>query len=136
MVNLKHASQFEEISVCTMSLREYLHEKAEESRHNEIVGYLIVIVGSIFLFGGTLITVITADSPSWILFLPYHITHHPYSLLGLAYTLMGIVLLCLGIVLIIHYAIERSWYMNELRKAQANEIEKMQRRRRVVLPPK
>ena len=118
-----------------MSLREYLHEKAEESRHNEIVGYLIVIVSSIFLLGGTLITVVTEDSPSWFLFIPYHITHHPYSLLGLAYSLMGTVLLCLGMVLIVHYAIERSWYMNELRKAQANEIEKM-RRRRVVLSPK
>jgi len=119
-----------------MSLREYLHEKAEESRHNEIIGYLIVIVSSIFLLGGTLITVVTEENPSWFLFLPYHITHHPYSLLGLAYTLMGTVLLCLGIVLIVHYAIERSWYMNELRKAQANEIEKMQRRRRIVLSPK
>lgn len=35
-----------------MSFSDYLHEKAEESRHNETVGYLIIIVGSIFFVGG------------------------------------------------------------------------------------
>lgn len=120
-----------------MSLGEYLHEKAEESRHNEVIGYLIVIIASIFLTGGILVTVVTADDPSWFLFLPYHITSHPYSLLALASSLLGAVLLCLGLVLIFHYALERSWYMQELRKAQTLEIEKMQRRRkRVALPAK
>ena len=39
-----------------MSLRDYLHEKAEESRHNESIGYFIIIIGSIFFVGGSLIT--------------------------------------------------------------------------------
>lgn len=120
-----------------MSLGEYLHEKAEESRHNETIGYLILLIGSSFLLNGITITVVTADNPNWFLFIPYHITSHPYSLLALASSLLGTVLLCLSLILIIHYALERSWYMQELRKAQALETEKMQRRRkRVVLSPK
>jgi len=33
-------------------------KKAEESRHNETVGYLIIIIGSVFFVGGLLETVI------------------------------------------------------------------------------
>lgn len=113
-----------------MSLQDYLHEKAEESRHNETIGYLITVIGSIFFVGGTLETVITIENPNWFLFIPYQLTPHPYSLLGLALSLIGIVLLALGIVLCVHYAMERSWYMEELRKSQTLEERTMRRRGR------
>ena len=46
-----------------MSLRDYLHEKAEESRHNETIGYLIAIIGSVFMIGGILETLIAVEKP-------------------------------------------------------------------------
>jgi len=104
---------------------EYLHEKAEESRHNETIGYLIVIIGSIFFLGGLLETVITVENPEWFLIIPYHLTPHPYSLLGLSLTSVGTVLLILGIVLAVHYARERTWYMKELHRAHSLEEQKL-----------
>ncbi len=117
-----------------MSLRDYLHEKAEESRHNETIGYLIAIIGSIFMIGGILETLIAVEKPhSWFLFFPYNsekFMGDPYSLLGLSLDLVGLVLLALGIILCVHYALERAWYMNELRKTQSAEEEKMFKRKR------
>ncbi|RLI21039.1 hypothetical protein DRO54_04780 [Candidatus Bathyarchaeota archaeon] len=113
-----------------MSLRDYLHEKAEESRHNETIGYFIIIIGSIFLVGGVIVTIVVSENPQWFLFIPYALTGELSSLIGLSFNLTGLFLLALGIALCIHYAMERSWYMAELRKAQSSEIEKLTKKRR------
>jgi len=113
-----------------MLFSSYLHEKAEESRHNETIGYLITVMGTIFFVGGLLETVITVENPEWFLIFPYHLTRHPYSLLGLSLISVGLALLCLGIALSVYYARERSWYMSELQKAHATEELKFKRKKK------
>jgi hypothetical protein len=114
-----------------MLLSEHLHEKAEESRHNETVGYFLATIGSIFFTGGLLETVTTIQNPDWFLIIPYKITPQqpdPHSLLGLTLTSIGITLLTLGIILSLHYTRERTWYMKQLRKVSAPEEQELKKK--------
>ncbi|UCE28808.1 MAG: hypothetical protein JSV85_05935 [Candidatus Bathyarchaeota archaeon] len=104
---------------------EYLHEKAEESRHNENIGYMVTLAGVLFLIGGTILTAITVSDPEWFLIIPYHITSHPYSLFGLTFTILAYVLLACGITLSVYYTSQRGWYMKRLK--QTHTIEKLKR---------
>jgi len=104
---------------------EYLHEKAEESRHNETVSYQLITIGAILFVGGLLETVITTQNPEWFLIIPYHLTPHPYSLLGLSLTATGITLFIIGVILSVHYARERGWYMQQLHKSHSLEEQKV-----------
>ncbi len=106
-----------------MSFRDYLHEKAEESRHNEMTSYLMFIAGAIFFVGGTLETLSLAAEPEWFLFIPYHIEPHAGAVLGLSLIISGLCLIVFGLAAGINYSRDRSWYMQELRKA--NSIEEL-----------
>ena len=119
-----------------MALMEYLHEKAEESRHNEIVGYLITITGVILLIGGTIVTVSAAPNPDWFLFIPYKLASHPYCLIGLVFTVLAYILLGFGIILSVHYATGRSWYMWRLQETQTEAEEKLKSMVKYVEKPK
>jgi len=101
-----------------MSLRDYLHEKAEESRHNETLGFLILLMGVIVLMTGLLITAIKVENPDWILFIPYKLNTHPVVLLALSLTSIGLTLLILGIVFSTHSALQRTMYIDRLKEAQ------------------
>jgi len=103
----------------------YLHEKAEESRHNESVGFLIAIIGSVFLIGGILQTLVTIERPQWFLLFPYQLGSSPYDFLGLSFTLLGVILFLGGIVLGVYYASQRSWYFNALKESYRLEEEKL-----------
>lgn len=108
-----------------LSFSYYLHEKAEESRHNESIGFLIAVLGSIFMMGGILQTLVTVQRPAWFLIFPYQLGSSPYDFLGLAFTLMGVILFLGGIILGVYYASQRSWYCNALRDSYKLEEVRM-----------
>jgi len=103
----------------------YLHEKAEESRHNEAVGFLIAILGAVFLIGGIIQTLVTVQRPQWFLIFPYQLGSSPYDFLGLAFTVLGVVVFMGGIVLGVYYASQRSWYFNTLKEKYSQAEEKL-----------
>ena len=107
-----------------LSFSYYLHEKAEESRHNESMCFMIALLGSVFMVAGITQTLLTAQNPEWFLIFPYKIGSSPYDFLGLAFTLMGTVLFLSGVVLAVHYAAQRLWYSNALKEGYKMEEEK------------
>jgi heme/copper-type cytochrome/quinol oxidase subunit 1 len=104
-----------------MSFRDYLHEKAEESRHNETLAYLMFLAGAVFFIGGVLETLSFSSEPSWFLFVPYSTTQLPGTFLGLALVIIGMVMLGFGFVSGLLYSHARGWYMQELLKANSGE---------------
>ena len=104
-----------------MLFSDYLHEKAEESRHNETLAYLMFLAGAIFFVGGLLETLSLTGNPEWFIFIPYHTEPLAGAVLGLALTISGLTLIIFGIVAGLTYSRTRSWYMQELRKASVLE---------------
>jgi len=102
-----------------MSFRDYLHEKAEESRHNETLAYLMFQAGAIFLIGGILENLTLTKEPAWFLIIPYSPEPSTGAFLGLALMISGISLIIFGIVASLNYSHDRSWYMQEMRKANS-----------------
>ncbi|MEA2090252.1 MAG: hypothetical protein U9O89_05790 [Thermoproteota archaeon] len=113
-----------------MSLRDYLHERAEESRHNETLAYLMFVAGAVFFTAGVLETINTTDNPQWFLFIPYHVEFVPSTLLSLSLTLSGLSLLIYGVIAGLNYSHERAWYIEELHKAHSLENSKIMRKKR------
>jgi len=106
-----------------MSFKEYLHEKAEESRHNETLAYLMFLAGAIFFVGGILETLSLAKEPNWFIFIPYHTEPYAGAVLGLTLIISGMSLTFFGVAVGVSYSRDRGWYMQELRKA--NSIEEL-----------
>lgn len=98
-----------------------MHEKAEESRHNETLAYLMFLAGAIFFVGGIVETLTLSNEPEWLLFIPYHTEPYAGAVLGLALVLSGFALMIFGVVAGMHCSRDRSWYMQELRKANSIE---------------
>jgi hypothetical protein len=113
-----------------MSFRDYLHEKAEESRHNETLAYLMFLAGSIFFVGGILETLTLTGNPEWFLFIPYHTEPLAGAVLGLALIISGSTLTVFGMVSGLSRSRDRNWYMKELRKATSLEELSLKRKKR------
>ncbi|MEM3729069.1 MAG: hypothetical protein QXF75_07755 [Candidatus Bathyarchaeia archaeon] len=54
-----------------MSMEDWMHRKAEENAHNEILAFLMTILGVNLLVGGLIVTILLAGEPAWLLIFPY-----------------------------------------------------------------
>ncbi len=118
-----------------MAVRDYLHERAAESRHDEMSAYLMFAAGSVLFVGGVLETLSVAELVEWVLFVPVALSVGPGSVLGLALTLSGLGLMVFGLVAGIYFARDRAWFMRELRDAsfiEESEIAKKKSGKRKV----
>jgi len=117
-----------------MSFREYLHEKAEESRHNETLAYLMFLAGAVFFVGGTLTTISLGEHTQWFLLFPYHPEPNVGAALGLTLIISGFSLIVFGIAAGLNYSRDRGWYMHELQKA--NSIEESMLKEKTLTKPR
>jgi hypothetical protein len=101
-----------------MSIHDYLHEKAAESRHNETLSYIMFLVGSVFFVGGILSSLVMSQETSWFLFIPYIADFTEAMFLELAFLLIGIFLCVAAMATGLHYYRARNWYLEELSKAK------------------
>jgi hypothetical protein len=111
-------------------MREYLREKAAESRHDELSAYLMFIAGSVLFVGGLLETLFVSDEVTWFLFVPVSFSGTAGCLVGLALTLSGLTLMVYGLVVGTHYSRDRRWYMRELQNSSVVEENIVSRRKR------
>jgi hypothetical protein len=99
-----------------LSFQEWLYRKAEQNAHNEILAFLMMILGVNLLMGGLIVTVITAGGPNLLLYF----TQQPLgdsAILGLVLTVTGFLILSASFVLVVHYDKQRSWHLKEIEKS-------------------
>jgi hypothetical protein len=99
-----------------LSFEEWLYRKAEQNANNEILAFLMMILGMNLLIGGLLVTILMVGEP---VFLPF-IAQQPLSqtvTLGFILTVIGFIILAAGFILVIHYDRQRSWYVGETAKS-------------------
>jgi hypothetical protein len=101
-----------------MSAQDYFHEKAEESRHNEMVGYIMFLAGSVFFVGGILTALSMGGQLNWFVFIPYSAGSGHAMGLEMSFLVVGMVLIVLGIGCGLHFNHDRSMYMRELCEAK------------------
>jgi hypothetical protein len=99
-----------------LSIEDWHNTKAEQNAHNEILAFLLMVVGVNLLVGGLIVTVITVGEP---ILNPFNISPTiGYSpILGLILTVAGFSVIAAGFILVINYDRNRSWHLNEVQKA-------------------
>ncbi|UCF58781.1 MAG: hypothetical protein JSV15_06955 [Candidatus Bathyarchaeota archaeon] len=96
---------------------EYMRDKVQEYRHREVLAYLIINMGIVFLVGGLLIAVTLAENLSWLLIFPYEPNSYTASFVGTILCVFGFVLISGGFVLAFHYDREKMWFSKKLKES-------------------
>jgi hypothetical protein len=104
-----------------MSAQDYFHEKAGESRHNEMVGYVMFLAGSVFFVGGILSALSVNGELNWFLLIPYVSNSMQALYLELAFLVFGLFLMVAGLAFGLRANHDRSLYMRKLCEASNSD---------------
>jgi hypothetical protein len=99
-----------------LSYKTWLYKKADESAHNEILAFLMVILGMNLLIGGLLVTINSIRDQSILAFFN-QAPFTNFSMIGSILTVVGFAIALVGFALIIHYDRQKSWYYSEIEKS-------------------
>ncbi|MEM2972157.1 MAG: hypothetical protein QW270_07065 [Candidatus Bathyarchaeia archaeon] len=99
-----------------MLIEDWMHRKAEENAHNEILAFLVMILGANLLVGGLLTIIIASGEQSWLNF-PYTPMQVSPAYFGFALAITGFAILSAGFALAVHYDKRRNWYIKEIEKS-------------------
>jgi hypothetical protein len=100
-----------------LSIEDWLHRRAEENAHNEILAFLMTVLGVNLLIGGIIVVTIVVGGPTWLLSFPYTPPQTSSAYTGLVLTITGFIILSGGFILVIYYDRKRSWYIKEIEKS-------------------
>lgn len=89
---------------------EILQEKIREARHNELIGFGLLVLGLAVTFAGLFLGTIQETTP----ILGAYVISHPYASMALTITLLGLLMTILGSVFVTYSATNRSQNMKEL----------------------
>jgi len=106
-------------------MEDWLYKKAEENAHNEILAFLLIILGVHLLTAGLMVTIIVSGGQEWWLFHIYWQLQTATISLGLILTIMGFAISSAGFILVIHYDRKKSWYRKQIEKSSIAEKWKM-----------
>lgn len=87
-----------------------LREKIYEARHNESIGFGLLVLGLAVAFAGLFQATITETRP----IVEGYVISHPYVSMALVITILGLLMTILGSILVIHSAADRSQNMKKL----------------------
>lgn len=96
---------------------EYMRDKVQEYRHREVLAYLTINMGIVFLVGGLLIAVTLAENLSWLLIFPYEPNSYTTSFIGTVLCIFGFVLISGGFILAFHYDREKLWFSKKMKES-------------------
>lgn len=99
-----------------LSYEDWLYRKADHYAHNEILAFLLMILGMVSLVGGLIVTVVTSGQ---LLLIPMveKFPLSPSSSVGLVLTTAGFFVLLGGFVMTVYYDRKRTWHVGEIEKA-------------------
>lgn len=86
-----------------------------------MIGYIMFIAGSVFFVGGILLPLNMSSTLDWFLFIPYAPSISQALYLELSFLVTGLFLIVAGIVTGLHFARDRSMYMQAIMRSMESE---------------